>query len=159
MFFISCALNALWHYWNSWCIFLNVEHIILLWNFFWYFSVLRTWSGIVKSCVNFFVCWARSGIFEFCVILFYMWLLVLCNFMLYFSVCGTCYRIVGFCVLSFCVPVERALVLCNFMLYFSVLETSLVYTRSGNEKFCVTFSCVWNALWYCGMTRYIFLCV
>ena len=48
----------------------------------------------------------------------------------------------------------RALVLCNFVLYFSGCGT-----RSGIVEFRVIFFCVRNALWYCGILCYIFLCV
>ena len=49
---------------------------------------------------------------------------------------------------------ECALVLRNYVLYFSAC-----LTRSSIVEFCVIFFCVWNVLWYHGISCYIFLCV
>ena len=61
-----------------------------------------------------------------------------------FSACGISYFIF--------LRVERTLVLLNFVLYFSACGT-----RSGIVEFRVIFFCVWNALWYCGISCYIFM--
>ena len=47
---------------------------------------------------------------------------------------------------------ERALVLWNFMLYFSACGT-----HSSIMEFRVIFFCIWNALYNCGISFYIFL--
>ena len=130
-------------------IFPHVECALVLWNFVLYFSTCGTRSDIVEFFVIFFCVWNALW---YCVIFY-------CVFNM-LSYCGVLRYIF--------LRVERALVLWSFVLYVSMYGM-----RSGIVDFCVIFStfgtgsgiaefraiyfCVWNVLWYCGISCYIYL--
>ena len=113
--------------------------------------------GILCSII--FVGAMRSSIVEFRVF-FHMW-----NKLWYCAIFQQAERalVMSNLVLYF-LCVERALVLCNFVIYFVACEThsgiALYFLRVKCAlvlcNFVFYMFCVWNTLWYCGISCHIF---
>ena len=157
-------------------IFLHVDCALLFCVAF-----LRVWNALWYFVLNFIACGTRFGIsccisrhveraLVFCAILFCVW-----NALLYFALYFLCVeRALVFCVIFYCVwnalwyiVFYIFLLLSSFCVLFYLPCFPLIFFPRFFEtildiyvlvfvEFCSIFFRVWNALYYCGISCYIF---
>ena len=102
---------------------------------------------IVIACVVFvmYVCCKKTQKSMCCIAVLYFSASGI--FVLYFYVCGiSCY-----------IFTHSGILCCIFRVWNFVSYFYACVTRSGIVEFCVIFFSMWNAIWYCEISCYIFL--